>query len=109
MGSDMRTMAEDIVASHMWREAALSAIRKETAELLEECRGQGPERRSELFQMKKEIAGMLGGFRKEMHTVSKERKKEAAAWHAIIGTLHGKTKKETRRGRGKKSEKSSSE
>ncbi|MBI5345058.1 MAG: hypothetical protein HZB83_06960 [Deltaproteobacteria bacterium] len=102
MAADMETWAHDIVASRKWRESALSAIRKETAELLEEFRRQSSERRSEIFQM-------LGGFRKEMYAVTRERKKAAAAWHDIIGTLHAKTKKETRHGRGKKSEKSSSE
>lgn len=116
MGSDMRTLAEDVVASHKWRESVLGSIRKEkdeilsqAAELLKEFQEQGAERKSEIFQMKKEVAGMLAGFRKEMHAVSKERKKDAAAWHGILGRLHAKGKKEAGHGRGKKTEKSSSE
>lgn len=116
MGSDMRTLAEEIVSSHKWRASALRSIRKEkdeilsqAAELLKEFQEQGAERRSEIFQVKKEVAGMLAGFRKEMYAVSKERKKDAVAWHGILGRLHVKAKKEVGHGRGKKTEKSSSE
>lgn len=116
MGIDMRNLAEDIVASHKWRESVLGSIRKETDailsqadELLKEFKEQDAERKSEVFQMKKEVAGMLGGFRKEMYVVSKERKKDAAAWHSVLGRLHAKAKKEAGHGRGKKAEKSSSE
>lgn len=116
MGSDMRTLAEDIVASHKWRESVLGSIRKEKDEILYQAdellkgfKEQDAERKSEIFQMKKEVAGMLAGFRKEMHAVSKERKKDAAAWHGILGRLRTKAKKEAGHGRGKKTEKSSSE
>ncbi len=116
MGSDMRNLAEDIVASHKWRGAVLGSIRREkddilsqADDLLKEFREQDAERKSEIFQMKKEVAGMLAGFRKEMHAVSKERKKDAAAWHGILWRLRTKAKKETGHGRGKKTEKSSSE
>ena len=116
MGSDMRTLAEDIVASHKWRESALGSIRKEKDEILYQAdellkgfKEQDAERKSEIFQMKKEVAGMLAGFRKEMYAVSKERKKDAAAWYGILGRLRTKAKKETGHSRGKKTEKSSSE
>jgi len=116
MGSEMRTLAEDIVASHKWRESVLGSIRKEKNEILYQAdellkgfKEQDAERKSEIFRMKKEVAGMLGGFRKEMYAVSKERKKDAAAWHGILGRLRTKAKKEAGHGRGKKSEKSSSE
>ncbi len=102
MGSDMRAIAEDIVASHKWRESALGSIRKETDELLKGFKEQDAERESEIFQMKKEVAGTLAGFRKE-------RKTDVAAWHGIIGRLRTKVKKEAGHGRGKKTEKSSSE
>lgn len=116
MASDMRSMAEDVVASHKWRESVLGSIRKEkdeilhqADELLKEFKEQGAERKSDIFRMKKEVAGMLAGFRKEIAALSKERKKDAAAWHGILGRLHAKTKKETGHGRGKKTEKTSSE
>lgn len=116
MGSDMRTLAEDIVASHKWRESVLGSIREEKDEILHQAdellngfKEQDAERKSEIFQMKKEVSGMLAGFRKEMHAVSKERKKDAAAWQGILWRLRAKPKKEAGHGRGKKSEKSSSE
>ncbi|MBI5344838.1 MAG: hypothetical protein HZB21_01090 [Deltaproteobacteria bacterium] len=105
MSIDLGALANDIVAAHKMRKEDIAGIRKETDEILRQADEMLEERRSEIFKVKKEIAGMLGGFRKELGMLRKERKIEAAAWHDIISKIRTKGKKETAHGRRKKSEK----
>jgi len=93
----MRSLAQNITASYDARVGELASIRQQTLDMLSEFHRMDDERKTSVYNIKKEVSGMLDGFKGIIDGFKKEQEDAAGAWHGLAATMQSKRGKKTGR------------
>lgn len=91
----MRSLAQDITASYDARIGELASIRQQTVDMLSDFHRMDDERKTYVSNIKKEVSGMLDGFKDIIDGFKKEQEDTASAWQSLTAAMQSKREKKT--------------